>query len=196
MEYPATQKDSSKMNTVRRAGLIILLFGLGLLFWSVPAHSENAVVVRVIDGDTIRVWLDDSLQTVRLLGVDTPETKHPTKKVQKGGPEASAFTQAALDRKTVRLEADPEGDLVDRYDRLLRYVYLEGKNFNATLIREGYATAIRTFPYSRNRARPNFYSWRPRRGRSAVVCGPPQEGADKWRALENCTKKWRTSMRS
>ena len=86
MENPTAQKDSSTvMNPVRRAGLIILLFGLGLLFWSVPAHSENAVVVRVIDGDTIRVWLDDSLQTVRLLGVDTPETKHPTKKVQKGG---------------------------------------------------------------------------------------------------------------
>lgn len=53
MENPATQKDSSKMNTVRRAGLIILLFGLGLLFWSVPAHSESAVVVRVIDGVAI-----------------------------------------------------------------------------------------------------------------------------------------------
>ena len=48
MENPATQKDSSKMNTVRGAGLIILLFGLGLLFWSVPAHSESAIVVRVI----------------------------------------------------------------------------------------------------------------------------------------------------
>ena len=57
MENPTTQKDSSKMNTVRRAGLFILLFGLGLLFWSVPAHSESAVVVRVIDGDTITVRL-------------------------------------------------------------------------------------------------------------------------------------------
>ena len=150
MENPATQKYSSTvMNPVRRAGLIILMFGLGLLFWSVPAHSENAVVVRVIDGDTIRVALSGELTTVRLLGVDTPETKHPTKAVQPLGPEASAFTQAALDRKTVRLEADPEGDLVDRYDRLLRYVYLDGKNFNATLIREGYAVAIRSFPYSR-----------------------------------------------
>ena len=48
MENPTTQKDSSKMNTVSRAGLFILLFGLGLLLWSVPAHSGNAVVVRVI----------------------------------------------------------------------------------------------------------------------------------------------------
>ena len=151
MENPATQKDSSKMNTVRRAGLFILLFGLGLLFWSVPAHSESAVVVRVIDGDTITVQIAGAIRTIRLIGVDTPETVHPTKKVQPGGPEASAFTQAALDRQTVRLEADPAGDQVDRYDRLLRYVYLDGKNFNARLIREGYATAIRAFPYSRKR---------------------------------------------
>ena len=99
MENPATQKDSSKMNTVRRAGLIILLFGLGLLFWSVPAHSESAVVVRVIDGDTITVQIAGAIRTIRLIGVDTPETKHPTKKVQPLGPEASAFTQAALDRQ-------------------------------------------------------------------------------------------------
>ena len=152
MENPATQKDSSPvMNPVRRAGLIILMFGLGLLFWSVPAHSENAVVVRVIDGDTITVQIAGAIRTIRLLGVDTPETKHPTKAVQPLGPEASAFTQAALDRQTVRLEADPADDQVDRYDRLLRYVYLDGKNFNARLIREGYATAIRAFPYSRKR---------------------------------------------
>ena len=175
MENPTTQKDSSKMNTVRRAGLFILLFGLGLLFWSVPAHSENAVVVRVIYGDTLRVWISGELATVRQVGVDTPETKHPTKAVQPLGPEASAFTQAALARQTVRLEADPAGDLVDRYDRLLRYVYLDGKNFNARLTREGYATAIRAFPYSRNRARPNFYSWRPRRGRSGVGYGPTRK---------------------
>ena len=107
MENPTTQKDSSKMNTVSRAGLFILLFGLGLLFWSVPAHSESAVVVRVIDGDTITVQIAGAIRTIRLIGVDTPETVPPTKKVQPGGPEASAFAKAALDRQTVRLEADP-----------------------------------------------------------------------------------------
>ena len=96
MEYPATQKDSSKMNTARRAGLIILLFGLDLLFWSVPAHSENAVVVRVIDGDTITVQIAGAIRTIRLIGVDTPETVHPTKKVQRGGPEAKTNWQRKL----------------------------------------------------------------------------------------------------
>ena len=126
-----------------------MLFGLGLLFWSVPAHSENAVVVRVIDGDTITVQIAGAIRTIRLIGVDTPETKHPTKAVQRGGKEASAFTQAMLDRKTVRLEADRAGDDMDRYDRLLRYVYLSGDDFFAVLIGLGYGRAIRTFPYSK-----------------------------------------------
>ena len=85
MENPATQKDSSKMNTVRRAGLFILLFGLGLLFWSVPAHSESAVVVRVIDGDTITVQIAGAIRTIRLIGVDTPETVHLPKKCSREG---------------------------------------------------------------------------------------------------------------
>ena len=61
--------------------------------------------MRVVDGDTLKVWITDEIQTVRLIGVDTPATVHPTKEVQRGGKEASAFTQAMLDRKTVRLEA-------------------------------------------------------------------------------------------
>ena len=85
---------------------------------------------------------------VRLIGVDTPETVHPTKTVQHFGAEASAYTKAALEAKAVTLEADPTGDTRDRYGRLLRYVHLDGENFNARLIREGYGHAIRRFRYS------------------------------------------------
>ena len=70
---------------------------------------------------------------VRLIGVDTPETVHPTKTVQHFGAEASAYTKAAL-------EADPTGDTRDRYGRLLRYVHLDGQNFNARFIREDTVT--------------------------------------------------------
>ena len=68
------------------------------------------------------------VHTVRLIGVDTPETVHPTKTVQHFGAEASAYTKAALEGKTVTLEADPTGDTRDRYGRLLRYVHLDGQN--------------------------------------------------------------------
>ena len=86
---------------------------------------------------------------VRLMGVDTPETKHPTKAVEYFGREANAFTRAALEGKTVRLEKDTTGDTRDRYGRLLRYVYLDGENFNARLIRQGYAHAYRRSAFSK-----------------------------------------------
>ena len=103
---------------------------------------------RVIDGDTIQVTTGSKQYTVRLIGADTPEMKHPTKPVQRFGQEASAFTMAALDGQTVQLEIDRTGDTRHRYGRLLRYVHLDGENFNARLIREGYAHAIRGFRYT------------------------------------------------
>ena len=60
----------------------------------------------MIDGDTIQVRFEGKSYTVRLIGVDTPETKHPTKAVQYFGREASAFTKAALEGKTVLLQKD------------------------------------------------------------------------------------------
>ena len=115
---------------------------------SLTTQRLGARVIRVIDGDTIKVDLGGRIHTVRLLGVDTPETKHPTKQVQYFGREASAFTKKWLHGKTVELARDPMGDTRDRYGRLLRYVFVGGDNFNAKLIREGYAYAYRRFPFS------------------------------------------------
>ena len=117
----------------------------------VLAQTGPAQVDRVIDGDTISVRLDGARYTVRLTGVDTPETTHPTRGVEPHGPEAAAYTTARLTGATVRLDRDPAGDDIDADGRLLRYVVLaSGENFNATPIRDGYATAIRRFPYSRH----------------------------------------------
>src|SRR5262245_45280563 len=65
-------------------------------------------VARVLDGDTVVLRRGDSTETIRLLGVDTPETHHPTKPVQCFGPEASDFTTARLLGRSVRLEDDVE----------------------------------------------------------------------------------------
>ena len=111
--------------------------------------STNALVVRVIDGDTIVVQVEGTSQTVRLMGVDTPETKHPTRPVEYYGPEAATVTQTALAGATVSLTVDRTGDREDAYGRLLRYVTVEGVNFNAALVRDGYARAIRGFRYAR-----------------------------------------------
>ena len=75
----------------------------------VLAQTGTAYVERVIDGDTLTVRLDGGRYTVRLTGVDTPETTHPTQGVEPDGPEAAAYTARRLTGATVRLDADPAG---------------------------------------------------------------------------------------
>lgn len=97
-------------------------------------------VDTVIDGDTIKVIIDGQKETVRLLGIDTPEIVDPRKTVQCFGKQASEKTKELLRGKSVILEADSTQGNQDKYGRLLRYVYLEDGTFmNDLLIREGYA---------------------------------------------------------
>jgi micrococcal nuclease len=104
--------------------------------------GTNAAVVKVVDGDTIVVRVGGVEETVRLLGIDTPETKAPNEPVQCYGPEASAFTTRLLPKGTpVRLERDVEPR--DQYGRLLAYVSLaDGTSLNLELARQGYADAL------------------------------------------------------
>ena len=101
----------------KMTGLAMFIGGFMGLITSAQLDPITAHVERVIDGDTIRVRHQGKSYTVRLIGVDTPETKHPTKAVQYFGQEASAFTKAALEGKTVLLQKDRTGDTVDRYGR-------------------------------------------------------------------------------
>jgi micrococcal nuclease len=95
---------------------------------------EKAKVKRVVDGDTIE--LEDG-RTVRYIGMDTPETKHPTKGVQCFGKEASARNKELVDGKEIGLEKDVSE--TDRYQRILRYIYVGDVLINEQLVREGYA---------------------------------------------------------
>ena len=108
--------------------------------------SDVASVIKVIDGDTIILRLQGAIETVRLIGVDTPETVHPTKPVECFGPEASAFTHSALKPKTqVRVQRDVEAR--DRYQRLLVYLYLiDGTFVNQELLRLGFARTMNIAP--------------------------------------------------
>ncbi len=98
--------------------------------------ETELLVVRVIDGDTIEL---DSGQKVRYIGIDTPETKHPTKSLECYGEEASKKNRELVEGKVVQLEKDVSE--TDRYGRLLRYVYVDGEMVNELLVREGYARA-------------------------------------------------------
>lgn len=97
-------------------------------------------VVRVVDGDTFVVERNGVEKTVRLLGIDTPETRHPQQPVECFGIEASRRLYELLDNQYVRLEGDITQADNDRYGRILRYVYLPDDTFvNELMLREGYA---------------------------------------------------------
>ncbi len=121
-----------------------------------PGGYEAAVVVRVIDGDTVEVRITDRVDgpgagratlnrifSVRLIGIDTPESVKPGSPIECFGKEASAATTALLEGQRVRLVKDVEE--TDAYGRLLRYVYLEAEMANARLVINGYAHAY-TYP--------------------------------------------------
>lgn len=109
----------------------------------IPASTSQTnlyTVTAVIDGDTIKVALGNEQETLRLIGIDTPETVDPRKPVQCFGKEASAKAKLLLSGKSVRLESDSTQGERDKYHRLLRYVFLEdGTSFNKLMISEGYA---------------------------------------------------------
>jgi len=104
------------------------------------ADTELLSVVRVIDGDTIVVNKEGINESVRLIGIDTPETVHPSKPVQCFGEEASRKTKEWLEGSQVILEIDEGEGERDKYRRLLAYVYRDDGLFvNLELIKQGYA---------------------------------------------------------
>jgi micrococcal nuclease len=117
------------------------------------AVDGRAIVTGVVDGDTIDVEVGGRSERVRMIGIDTPETKKPNSPVECYGPEASAFTTALLPQGTaVRLERDVVGR--DDYGRLLAYVYLanaEGHattHVNMTIVEHGFARPLTIDPNS------------------------------------------------
>lgn len=127
-----------------------------------PPGYEVATVTRVVDGDTIEATITSvtpgpgageaqigATYDIRLIGIDTPESVKPGTPVECFAKEASAATKALLEGKEVLLVKDVEE--TDRYERLLRYVYLGDEMANARLVANGYAYAY-TYPPSVRRA--------------------------------------------
>ena len=110
--------------------------------------AEFRTVARVVDGDTLVL---DRGERVRLIGVDTPETKDPRKPVQFFGREAANFTRQMVEGKRVRLEFDQANAATghkDKYGRTLGYVFREdGKFLNAEIVRLGFGHAYMRYPF-------------------------------------------------
>jgi micrococcal nuclease len=104
---------------------------------------DNALVTRVVDGDTVEALFGGRPLTVRLIGIDTPESVAPDQPVQCFAHQASAYTTERLEGARVRLQFDLER--IDPFGRTLAYLWLGDELFNETLVREGYAF-VTTYP--------------------------------------------------
>ena len=108
-----------------------------------PALAVNATMVSVVDGDTIDVNIIGHRERVRLIGIDTPETKKPNTPIQCYGPEATKFTKSLLPSDTpLHLERDVVAR--DDFGRMLAYVYVagDGEFVNMTIIGKGFARPL------------------------------------------------------
>ncbi len=138
---------------------VVLVFLVVALVFKLTGHQKIIEanqpglykVARFVDGDTIDVNMNGKIETIRMIGIDTPETHKPNTPVQCYGPEAADYTKKLIGNQKVRLEADPLNTNRDRYDRLLRYVYLaDGTLLEQKLISEGYGFAYTYFPSSKS----------------------------------------------
>lgn len=103
-------------------------------------EGESYSVIKVVDGDTIAISMGGKSETMRLIGIDTPETVDTRVEVQCFGKESSDKLKSLLNGKKVRLEMDPKEGERDKYKRLLAYVFREdGLHINKYMIEEGYA---------------------------------------------------------
>jgi len=137
----------------RRVVLILVVLVLAVLGGRLAIQRDDASpagvqaeVTRIVDGDTIHVDLDGTDETVRYIGVDTPESVKPGTPVQCFAKKASAFNARLVEGEDVKLRFDVERH--DRYGRLLAYVYRAGDGLfvNAELVRRGYARTLTVPP--------------------------------------------------
>ena len=119
-----------------------LIIFLSLFFIGINTIYAKEIVKfsDCVDGDTIKVLLEGKQYTVRMLAVDTPESVHPTKGVEYYGKEASDYTcNQVKNAKKLEIEYDADSDKMDKYDRLLVWVFTDGSLLQKKLVENGYA---------------------------------------------------------
>jgi micrococcal nuclease len=141
------------------AGLFVVVISVGWWVLQQPALDHKLEksqpglysINHFVDGDTIAVNMNGKVESVRFIGIDTPETHKPNTPVQCYGPAAAAFTKNTIGKNRVRLASDSLSTDRDRYNRLLRYVYLpDGTLVNEKLVQGGYAFYYPYFPYTKS----------------------------------------------
>lgn len=138
--------------------LVLFAFVAQKQGWLKPFNSKvlmrtqpgSYTVKQFLDGDTVLVDMNGTEEKIRFIGIDTPETHKENTPVQCYGPAAATYTKNRIGSQRIRLVSDSLTTNRDRYDRLLRYVYLEdGVNLNLELVQKGYAFAY-AFPFAKS----------------------------------------------
>ena len=132
---------------MRRSPYVVLLLAVLTVaanVWAAGSRPIEGLVVKVVDGDTIHVRVDERVEKVRYIGVNAPEVHHPTRGEEPGGREASDANRRLVGGRQVRLELDIQSR--DRYGRLLAYVWVGDTMVNAELVRQGYAQVMTVPP--------------------------------------------------
>lgn len=150
-----------------------------------PLPAGSARVASVVDGDTVVLDLSNGDEPVRLLGIDTPETSHPTRPVECFGAEATArLAELIPPGSVVRLERDIEGR--DHYGRLLLYLHRADDDLfvNEALVAEGFAVALPVDPNDAHRATFAAAEQQARADQRGLwgACGGPDVALDPLRA--------------
>lgn len=123
---------------MKKVVMIFLFFCLFIT--NVYAERVSVKFEACVDGDTIKVMLDNKKTTVRFLAIDTPETVHPTKGEQPFGKEASNYTcDKVKNAKKLEIEYDEGSTKTDKYNRALGWVFIDDTLLQKDLISHGYA---------------------------------------------------------
>jgi micrococcal nuclease len=132
----------------------VVIAGMVTLFGCAQTPANGAVVHEVVDGDTLVIIIERRREHVRLLGIDTPETKHPTKPVECFGPQATAYLKTLVPAGT-RVHVVRDAEARDRFGRLLLHVFVHSPDeagsithVNAEMVREGFARLLSIPPNS------------------------------------------------
>ena len=149
-----------------------------LLSLLLAASPQTARVVTVNDGDTITVKLDGRTEKVRLIGIDSPETRDTRPDYRSAAYAASRYARSLMAGERVTLDPEPRQGDRDKYGRLLRYVILDdGTNVNEAMVRGGYARVYMRFNFTL-KARFKVAEAEAKRGKLgvwALAPGPPRE---------------------
>jgi micrococcal nuclease len=152
MSSHISKEIQSRINLYSVIGIIIVVIAAvfqiqssGIIDLGIATTTPNTIgvyydITKITDGDTIHIMMNGQDETVRLIGINTPETVDPRRPVECFGKEASTRMQEITKGKIVRLEYDETQYTRDTYGRLLAYIYLEdGQMLNRKMIAEGYA---------------------------------------------------------